>query len=230
MHAQRDAALVPAAAITARDLVGGLVIAVALGFAADKLPLPLVPRRVLDGVLALSITLLAGRLWGRDMARLAHASEPRATGNVTALSVGPAIIAAGAVLAAIEPSLVQRATSAGYSIHFVYSLLFVPVTGIVAAVGAFALGVGLGSRRLAVKLAANAGLAACLTFLAVDLVMYALGWRVGAPNAARRATMLVVTVLGATAAAVTAGAAIGASFRRFAGDAGDTPGRSPPQR
>lgn len=216
MHVQRDGALVPAAAITARDLIGGLVIAVALGFLADKLPLPLVPRRVLDGVLALSITLLAGRLWGRDMARLAHAPEPGDAGKVTALSVGPAIIAAGAVLAAVEPSLVERATRAGYSIHFVYSLLFVPVTGIVAAVGAFALGVGLGDRRLGARLATNAGVAALLTFLAVDLLMYGLGWRVGAPNAARRATMLVVTVLSASAAAITAGAAIGALLPRRA--------------
>jgi hypothetical protein len=216
MHAPRDAALVPAAAITARDLIGGLVIAVALGSLTDKLPLPLVPRRVLDGVVALSITFLAARTWGRDMATLAKAPEPHVTGKLTALSVGPAIIAAGAVLAAVEPSVVERATRAGYSVHFVHAMLFVPVTGIVAAIGAFALGVGLVGRRFGVRLAANAGLAALLTFLAVDLLMYALGWRVGAPNAARRATMLVVTVLGASAAAIAAGAAIGAILQRRA--------------
>jgi len=213
MDAQRDAAIA-GAAITVRDLVGGIVIAVALGSLADMLPLPLVPRRALDAVVALSVTLLAGRLWGLDMATLAHASDPRITAKLTALSVGPAIIAAGAMLAAIEPAAVARAIRAGYSIHFVYSVLFVPVTGSVAAVGAFALGVGLGGRRLGTRLAVNAGVAALVTFLAVDLLMYSLGWRVGAPNAARRATMLVVTVLSASAAAVSAGAAIGASLRR----------------
>ena len=70
------------------------------------------------------------------------------------------------------------------------------------------------SRRLGARLAVSAGVAALVTFLAVDLLMYSLGWRVGAPNAARRATMLVVTVISASAAAVTAGAAIGARFRR----------------
>ena len=214
MTSYRDGAALPAALITARDLIGGIVIAVALGFLADQLPLPLIPRRAFDVAIALSITLLAGRFWGRDMATLARASDPRVPARLTMWSVGPAIIAVGAALAAVEPSLVARITRAGYSIHFVYSMLFVPVTGIVAAVGAFALGVGLDGRRLGARLAVTAGLAAGVTFLAVDVLMYALGWRVGAPNAARRATMLVVTVVSASAAAVAAGAAIGARLRR----------------
>ena len=190
------------------------MIAVALGSLADALPLPLVACRVFDGVVALCVTLLAGRLWGLDMATLGHVPDPRGTARLTALSVGPAILAAGAILAAIEPAAVARATQAGYSIHFVYSVLFVPVAGIVAAVGAFALGVGLNGRALGTRLAANAGAAALLTFLAVDLLMYALGWRVGAPNAGRRATMLVVTALSASAAAIAAGGAIGARLGR----------------
>jgi hypothetical protein len=213
MDSRRDTAIA-AAAITARDLIGGIVIAVALGSLADALPLPFVARRVFDGVVALCVTVLAGRLWGRDMAMLAHHPDPHGTARLTALSVGPAILAAGAILAAIEPVAVARATRAGYSIHFVYSVLFVPITGIVAAVGAFALGVGLNGRTLGLRLAANAGAVALLTFLAVDLLMYALGWRVGAPNAARRATMLVVTALSASAAAIAAGGAIGARLGR----------------
>jgi hypothetical protein len=212
MRAERDG-IIAAAAITARDLLGGIVIAVALGSLADALPLPLVPRRVIDAVVALSVTLAAGRLWGKDMARLAHAPDPTVEGKLTALSVGPAIIAAGAVLAAIEPVAVAQATRAGYSIHFVYSVLFVPTAGIVAAVAAFALGVGIEGRRFATRLAANAGVVALVAFLAIDLLMYALGWQVGAPNAGRRATMLVVTLLSASAAAVAGGAAIGAMLR-----------------
>ena len=214
MPASRNSIVVPAAGVTTRDLIGGLVIAVGLGALADTLPLPLVPRRGVDAVVALSITLLAGRTWGRDMARLAATPDPQRTGRLTAWTIGPAILAAGALLALAEPGVVARATRAGYSIHFVYSMLFVPVTGIVAAVGAFALGMGLEGRRLGIRLATNAGVAALLTFLVVDLVMYAIGWRVGAPNAARRATMLVVTLLGAAAAAVAAGAAIGAALQR----------------
>jgi hypothetical protein len=125
MDPRRDMSIA-GAAITARDLIGGIVIAVALGSLVDALPLPLVPRRAIDVVAALSVTLAAGWLWGKAM---------------------------------------------------------------------------------------NAGVTALVMFLAVDLLMYALGWRVGAPNAARRAAMLAVTILSASAAAVAAGAAIGAMFR-----------------
>ena len=46
-------------------------------------------------------------------------------------------------------------------------------------------------------------------FLAVELLMYAIGWHVGAPNAGRRAAMRIATVLSASAAAPAVGAAIG---------------------
>jgi hypothetical protein len=209
----QESLVVPAAAITVRDLIGGLVVAVGLGSLADMLPLPLVIRRGVDGMVALSITLLAGGFWGRDMAQLAGRPDLQRTRKLTALSVGPAIIAVGALLAIVEPSVVGRATRAGFAIHAVYTVLFVPVTGFVAAVGGFALGYGLEDRRFGMRLAMVAGLAALVAFLAVDLLMYAIGWHVGAPNAGRRATMLVVTVLSASAAAGAAGAAIGRFLR-----------------
>jgi len=127
MEAQPDA-IPRAAAFTARDLIGGIAIAVALGALADALPPPLLPRRAIDVVVALSITLLAGWAWGRDMATLALAPDPRVAAKLTTFSVGPAIIAAGAILAAVEPTAVARATRAGYSIHFMYSMLFVRLT------------------------------------------------------------------------------------------------------
>jgi hypothetical protein len=70
------------------------------------------------------------------------------------------------------------------------------------------------------RLAIPAGLAAAAAFLAVDLVMDALGWRVGAPDAGRRATMVVVTAIGLLAAATSAGGAIGAMLPRPAEGAG----------
>jgi hypothetical protein len=49
---------------------------------------------------------------------------------------------------------------------------------------------------------------AAIAFFIVASLMYALGWRIGEPGAGRRATMLVVTALSATAAALAAGWAI----------------------
>ena len=100
-------------------------------------------------------------------------------------------------------------------IHLVYRLLFIPAAFVVAAAGAFALGCGLRDARLGASLAAWAGLGAASAFLLINLLMDALGWRVGAPHAAERATMLVVSLLSATAAAIAAGATIGERLWRL---------------
>jgi len=70
---------------------------------------------------------------------------------------------------------------------------------LVAGAGGLALGIALCSWSLA------AGLA----FLAADLTMDALGWRVGAPGAAERATMITVLLVSSLGAALAGGAAIG---------------------
>ncbi len=59
-----------------------------------------------------------------------------------------------------------------------------------------------------------AGSASALAFFLVTVFMYAIGWRVGGADAGRRATMLVVTALSATAAALGGGAGIGWYLRR----------------
>ena len=209
---ERRSLVAPACAITIRDLLGGLIIGVSLGAFVDTLPLPLVPRRGLAAAAALTGTFIAAWLWGRDMTRLAEGVERREVARWTAFAFGPAIIGVGALLAAIEPSIVARGTRAGFAIHATFTVLFVPATAFVAAAGSFALGRGLIDSRFGLRLAGAASSAAATAFLAVDLAMYAFGWRVGSPNAARRATMLVVTILGALAATAAAGAAIGASL------------------
>jgi hypothetical protein len=210
---QTRSLIAPASGITVRDLLGGLIVGVGIGALVDTLPIPLIPRRGLAGAATLAATFIAAWMWGRDMTRLAEGVETRVVGRWTALAFGPAIIGVGALLAAIEPTVVQRGARAGLAVHGVYTLLFVPATAFVSAVGSFALGRGLIDARFGLRLAGVAASAAATAFLAVDLVMYAFGWRVGSPNAARRATMLVVTALGALAAAAAAGAAIGALLR-----------------
>ncbi len=201
-----------AAWITARDLVGGLILGIATGTAVDELgkllPLPL--RRSFSALAALGIIGVAGALWARHMAHVAGAPPPsRRREIVTAVSFGAAIVAVGGLLAAIEPAMVARGGESGLQIHVVYSLLFVPATFIVATVGALALGSMIGAQGVEARFAIVTGVCAALAFLVVDLSMDAIGWRVGAPDAGRRATMLVVTFVSMTAAALSAGGAIG---------------------
>ncbi len=70
----------------------------------------------------------------------------------------------------------------------------------------FAIGVALGDIALALRLAAWTGLAAAAAFFVGDILMDLAGWRVGAPGAAERATMLTVMMVGNLAAAVAGGA------------------------
>ncbi len=200
---------------TVRDLVGGLIVGVALGAAIDGAG-KAVPTlaRVFAVVVAGSAVIASARMWGGDMGRLANGSNTRAGGWSAALALTPAVVIVGLTLGELEPVLVQRGARLGLELHVVYTLLFVAATMIVAAIGAFALGTGLYRASFGVRLAIPAGLAAGAAFLAVALVMDALGWRVGAPDAGRRATMIVVTAIGLFAAATSAGGAIGAMLPR----------------
>jgi hypothetical protein len=99
-------------------------------------------------------------------------------------------------------------------IYRIFTLLFVPTAAILAASGAYALGVALRSHRLARRMALSAGLASGIAFLAVDLGMEALGWQVGGPGAAERATMITVLAVSCCGAALAGGSVVGLHLTR----------------
>jgi hypothetical protein len=139
----------------------------------------------------------------------------------SAFFVGIPLIAVGGGLAPLEPAAVRIANGWGLPIHAAYLGLFVPATFIVAALGSFGLGRGLRDKRLGLRLASVAAPAAAIAFLIVASLMYAIGWRIGEPDAGRRATMLVVSALSATAAAFAAGGAIGRKLEKRPNRDGD---------
>ena len=202
--------------VTASCLIGGLVLALAVGSAIDGLlfrPWHFAGRG-LAAIAALAIFALAARLWGRRISELSGVGDPARTGISTAFFVGIPLIVIGGGLAPLEPAAVRIASGQGLPIHAAYIGLFVPAALIVAAIGSFGLGRGLRDNHLGVRLAKVAAPSAAAAFLLAALLMYALGWHVGGPGAARRATMLVVTAVSVTAAALAAGAAIGMTLRR----------------
>jgi hypothetical protein len=204
------------ALVTAACLIGGIVLAIAIGSAVDALLSWrwLFAGRGLAAVAALAIFALAARFWGQRVSELSGVGDPGRTGMSTAFFVGIPLIVMGGGLAPLEPVAVRVASGWGLPIHAAYIGLFVPATLIVAAIGSFGLGRGLRDKQLGLRLAAVAAPFAAASFLAAALVMYAIGWHVGGPGAGRRATMLVVTAVSATAAALAAGAAIGMTLRR----------------
>ena len=89
-----------------------------------------------------------------------------------------------------------------------------PAAFFVAGITAFAIGVALGDIALALRLAAWTGLAAAAAFFVADILMDLAGWRVGAPGAAERATMLTVMMVGNLAAAAAGGAMLAIGLLR----------------
>jgi hypothetical protein len=143
------------------------------------------------------------------MARLTGLGHERRVGWAAAIAVGPSVVLVGVSLAAVESRLIPQSADSSLPIHVIFSLLFVPAVLLIAAIGGFALGSGARGVRLGANLAMRAGLSAGLAFLIIDLLMDALGWRVGGPHAGERATMVVVTTFGTIGAALAAGAALG---------------------
>jgi len=202
---------------TTACIVGGIVGAVAVGSLVDRLltPLSLIIGRGLAAACALAIIILAAREWGIRMSRFAAIGNPERIGKWTALYLALPFIIVGSLLSPLEPAAVRIASRNDFPIHAAYLVLFVPATLLVASLGAFGLGRALKDNQLGTRLASAAGPASALAFFLVGVFMYVIGWRVGAADAGRRATMLVVTGLSATAAALGGGAGIGWGLRRL---------------
>lgn len=171
-------------------------------------------RNVLAGVAALACMIVGGARWGRELARRTDAADVSRATRAGALSFGPSAIAAGLVLTLFEGIIVEQHRGPALPIHVVYGLLFVPAVFFVASSSVLVIGAGLRLRTTKRwQLALICGTAAAAAHFVVYQAMDRAGWRIGAPDAARRATMIVVTSLGALAAAVAGGAALGFLLR-----------------
>jgi hypothetical protein len=156
---------------------------------------------------------IGGMFWGWAMARLVAPDQSRRMPWAGGLGFGPTFIIVALVLTTLEVILVQRGGTS-LPIHIVFTLLFVPASAFIAAADGYALGIALKDWQLAGKLALGAGLTSALAFLVVILLMDTVGYRVGAPGAVERATMVTVLFVGIVASALAGGAVIGWLFYR----------------
>jgi hypothetical protein len=199
------------ALLTALFLFGGLLLGFAAGIGLDGLPmhLPESVRIQLSMLIVLVVLVAPGFAWGRATARLTRASQPGRMAWAGALSFGPTLILAALALGRLEVTLIERGEGPDLPVHVIFTLLFVPAACFVAGTGGFAIGLARQNIQLALRMALGCGLAGGAAFLLINLVMHQLGWRVGAPGAAERATMLTVMMAGSLGAALAGGAAIG---------------------
>ena len=150
-------------------------------------------------------TLFGSTLWGVGMARLARVPAPRRAALAGILGFVPITLLLIFGLQAAEPIVFRT----NLPLHRLFTVLFVPSAGLIAAMSSLALAWALGWGRTAPALALRVGLTAALAFLAVNLGMEALGWQVGGPGAAERATMLTVLNVSNLGAALAGGAILG---------------------
>ncbi len=152
-----------------------------------------------------------GALWGWALQRLTGRGEARRMAQAGALSFAPLVLGVALTLGSLEP---VAAEVLPLPIHRVFTVMFVPAVFLVVAVNGWALGQALQDRALSFQLALSGGLMAALAFAAVNLTLDAFGFRVGAPFAAQRATMLVTAFSSNAGAALLAGAVMGAILMR----------------
>jgi hypothetical protein len=209
------------ALLTLLTLFGGLLI----GLIAGDIAFRLIPGSSINDVKlghaaiasipALIGFLAGGAAWGIFMGRLAGNNDRRRMGLAGMLGFGPISILLATLLGLAEPALVGYFAQVGQPIHRVFTILFVPSAFLIAGTSALAIGIGLGAAKLARSLFWRVGLTAAITFLVINLIMESLGWVVGAPGAAERATMITVLALGNTAAALTGGFVMGMSMDKY---------------
>jgi hypothetical protein len=206
-----------AALATAFILILGIMLGIALGGALnERLPghptdlanilLPVIPA--FGGVFA------GGGAWGWTMSRITRAGERKRMAWAGALGFAPTLILVALALTLLENLIVEQSKGPPLPIHNVFTLLFVPAAAIIAGVGGLALGIGAQNRVLARRLLWQCALVGGSAFLVVNLGLDALGFRVGAPGAAERATMLTTAFLGNFVAALASGGVIGAILGR----------------
>jgi len=205
------------ALLTALYLLGSQLLGLLGGFALNGLPMhiPEATKNVLSALPVLALMFAGGAFWGRALARLTGLGETRRMAWAGALTFAPGVILAGFVLNMLEVALVERGGGPDLPVHVLFTMLFVPAAFIVAGLGSLSLGIAQRDWALAIRLGLLAGFSAAFAFLVIDLLMDSLGWRVGAPGAAQRATMLTVMMLGNLGAALAGGAVVGSILERY---------------
>lgn len=205
--------------ITIVALFGGLLLGLVLGtLVFDILPghsfvNPNPVNIFIAALFALTGFVAGSALWGVGMGRLAHARETKRMAIAGALGFAPVTLGLALLLQALEPLAVEK-LGAQFPIHRLFTFFFVPTAFLIAGASAFAIGIGLRDRGLARRLFWRAGLAAAAAFALTNLLMESIGYVVGAPGAAERATMLTVLFTGNIVAAIAGGAVMGLVLAR----------------
>ena len=200
------------ALLTAFILIPGAILGVAAGGAVDQtLPgNPTDPIKLALTVLsAFAGMFVGGAVWGWSISRITKAAADRRMAVAGGIGFALSAIVVILPLGFLEDLFVEQHGCPQLPIHNVFTLLFTPGAAIIAGASGAALGFGMRVWAMAGRLAWMCAITGGCAFLVVNLTLDGLGWRVGGPDAAARATMLTTALLGNLAAAMAGGAVIG---------------------
>jgi len=183
--------------------VGGLVNATLPGNATDPIKLALTVLSAFIGM------FVGGAAWGWSISRVTKVAAGRRMAVAGGIGFGLCALIVILTLGLLEDLIVGQQRGPQLPIHNVFTLLFGPAAAILAGASGAALGFGMRDRATAGRLAWMCAISGGCAFLVVNLTLDGLGWRVGAPGAAARSTMLTTALLGNLLAALAGGAVIG---------------------
>lgn len=165
--------------------------------------------------------LAAGALWARSLSRLAGATVTRTTLVAGALGYAVTSLVSLFALTYVEEHSHQFIGPL-LRIHHLFMIVFALAAGLISGGSGASLGLAIGGVRLAARMGVLGALVGSATFLVVALLMDLLvGYRVGAPGAEERVTMITVALLGVLATCVVGSIALGMALIQ-ARDAGSS--------
>jgi len=200
------------ALLTAVILIPGAILGVAAGGAINQM----LPGNATDPI-KLALTVLSafagmfvgGAVWGWSISRITKVAAGRRVAVAGGIGFGLCALVVILTLGFLEDLIVTQQRGPQLPIHNVFTMLFGPAAAIITGASGAALGFGLRARALAGRLAWMCAISGGCAFLFVNLTLDGLGFRVGAPGAAERATMITTALVGNLAAALAGGAVIG---------------------
>lgn len=168
---------------------------------------------------------LGGLLWARRVAKSVGVRRRRSWAFAGAIAYGACAPMAVFALTEAETLLLRRAMEGvEYPMHIAFAVLFSCAVFGVVALTALALGLAASRGREAVGIAASSAAVATMTFLLVNLAFDLAGWRVGAPGAEERFTMVLVLAVGLLVSTFVSGATLTGLLAAGSGDRNGRPG------
>jgi len=151
---------------------------------------------------------VAGYMWTRSLGSRAGLEKNKVMNIVGGLAFTLLVMGGRMLVIAHDPRNIFGPLF-HYKQHLLFGVVFVIWTGLVVGGTGLALGISLKDWRLALKLLVAGFLSGGGTFLVMAFLMDLIGFRVGAPRADERFTMLLVSVSGIWSTALVGSAVFG---------------------